>query len=96
LKTLKPEDFPVSTYNQPANNLVLPVNIDDIDRLLQVWLQSDSAKEIYEDHKIKPYLLDFEEYGTETDEDDEELSTSSQENDMSEIHVKSLLLKKSS
>lgn len=75
--------------NQPANNLALPVNINDIDGLLQVWLQSDSAKEVYEDHKITPYLLEFEEYGTE---DEEEAGTSSHENDMSGVTREKLVV----
>jgi hypothetical protein len=76
--------------NQPSNNLALPVNIDEIDRLLQVWLESDSAKEIYGEHKIMPYLIDFEEYGTETNESEEESSTFSQENDRSEVTCEKL------
>ena len=78
--------------NQPYNNLALPVNIDEIDRLLQVWLDSDSAKEIYGDHKIMPYLINFEEYGTETNESEEESSTFSQENDMSEMTCEKLVV----
>jgi len=75
--------------NQPFNNLALPVNIDEIDRLLQVWLGSDSAKEIYGEHKITPYSVDFEDYAQEIDE---EPSTFSQENTGSELPCENLVV----
>ena len=72
-----------------GNNLALPVNIDDIDRLLQVWLESDSAKTIYQNHKITPFIVDFEDYSFES-EDDSGVFTD--ENDMSEVTGEELVV----
>jgi hypothetical protein len=75
-----------------GNNLALPVNIEDIDRLLQEWLQSDSAKKTYEDHEIKPYLVDFEAYAYEIDDDLDNSGMLTDENDMSEITCEKLVV----
>jgi hypothetical protein len=63
-----------------SHNLALPVSIDDIARLLQVWLMSDSVKEIYQDHEIKSFLLQFEDYIHETEDDSEDSDTFTEEN----------------
>jgi hypothetical protein len=64
----------------PAHNLALPVSIDDIARLLQVWLGSDSAKEIYQNHEIKPFLLQFEDYIPDTEDNSDDSDTFTEEN----------------
>jgi len=82
----------IRPINLVGNNLALPVNIDDIDRLLQVWLQSDSAKSIYENHKIRPYLVDFEEYAYEIDDDLDNSGMLSDENTRSESTCEKLVV----
>jgi hypothetical protein len=67
----------------PAHNLALPVSIDDIARLLQAWLESDSTKQIYQNHEIKPFLLQFEDYIPENEDDSEDSETFTEENTMS-------------
>jgi len=67
-----------------SHNLALPVSIDDIAKLLQVWLMSDSTKEVYQDHEIKPFLLEFEDYISETEDDSEDSDTFTEENARSE------------
>jgi len=74
----------------PAHNLALLVNIDDIAKLLQVWLESDSAKEIYQNHEIKPFLLQFEDYIPETEDDSEDTDTFTKENTMSKVTCEDL------
>ena len=45
---------------------------------------SDSTKEIYQDHEIKPFLLEFEDYISETEDDSEDSDTFTEENARSE------------
>jgi hypothetical protein len=75
-----------------SNNLALPVNIEEIDRLLQVWLESEDAKNIYQDHKITPFIIDFEDYGDDVDDDSDNSSMFSKENNMSESTCENLVV----
>ncbi|MCF7798500.1 hypothetical protein K9M74_01205 [Candidatus Woesearchaeota archaeon] len=75
-----------------SNNLALPVNITNITMLLQAWLESDHAKQIYQDHKIIPFIIDFEDYGEDIDDEPDNSSTYYDENDMSESTCEELIV----
>ncbi len=82
----------IRPINLLSNNLALPVNITNIATLLQAWLGSEQAKEIYQDHKIMDYTIDFEDYAYDTDDDLDDSSEFTQENNMSESTCEELVV----
>ena len=82
----------IRPINLLSNNLALPVNITNIATLLQAWLGSEQAKEIYQDHKIMDYTIDFEDYAYNIDDDLDDSSEFTQENNMSEITCEELVV----